>query len=116
MCLRLFLVPGTSHTKRNAKENMTRVPIKRTVNEPMVRRVRPRRDSGALEERRMDAADVFERGVIAAEVARPGGCLAQIVSDWRAAWAWGAAGWLTRRAACRALAENEPRPTRRGRT
>jgi transposase len=51
-----------------------------------VRRVRPRRDFVALEERRMRAADLFERGVIPAEVARQVGVSHQIVSDWRAAW------------------------------
>src|SRR2546427_8231958 len=49
-------------------------------------RVRPRRDFAAMEERRMHAADLFERGVIPAEIARQVGVSHQIVSDWRAAW------------------------------
>lgn len=51
-----------------------------------VRRVRSRRDLAAMEERRMRAADLFEKGVIPAEVARQVGVSHQIVSDWRAAW------------------------------
>jgi transposase len=39
-----------------------------------------------MEERRMRAAELFERGVIPAEVARQVGVSHQIVSDWRAAW------------------------------
>src|SRR5206468_8866971 len=52
----------------------------------MDRRVRPRRDLAAMQERRMQAADLFEQGVIPAEVARQVGVSHQIVSDWRAAW------------------------------
>jgi transposase len=51
------------------------------------RRVRARRrDFQALEERRMQAADLFDQGVIPAEIARRVGVSHQIVSDWRAAW------------------------------
>ncbi len=50
------------------------------------RRVRPRRDFKAMEERRMRAADLFEQGVRPAEIARQLGVWHQIVSDWRAAW------------------------------
>ena len=39
-----------------------------------------------MQELRMRAADLFERGVIPAEVARRVGVSHQIVSDWRAAW------------------------------
>jgi transposase len=39
-----------------------------------------------MEERRMRAAELFERGVIPAEIARQVGVSHQIVSDWRAAW------------------------------
>ena len=53
---------------------------------PRVRRVRPRRDFAAMEERRMRAADLFEKGVIPAEIARQVGVSHQIVSDWRGAW------------------------------
>ena len=52
----------------------------------MDRRVRPRRDFAALRARRMRAADLFERDMIPAEVARQVGVSHQIVSDWRAAW------------------------------
>src|SRR5262245_6107276 len=65
---------------------MISVPVKQQVSEAGVQRVRPRRDFGALEERRMHAADLFELGVIPAEVARQVGVSHQIVSDWRAAW------------------------------
>src|SRR5260370_2171604 len=50
------------------------------------RRVRPRRDFAAMEERRMRAADLFEQGVSPAEIARQLGVCHQIVSDWRAMW------------------------------
>jgi transposase len=39
-----------------------------------------------MEERRMRAADLFEQGVMPAEIARQVGVSHQIVSDWRAAW------------------------------
>jgi transposase len=65
---------------------MTSVPVKRRRADSNARRVRPRRDFAALEERRMRAADLFEQGVIPAEVARRVGVSHQIVSDWRAAW------------------------------
>jgi transposase len=39
-----------------------------------------------MEGRRMRAADLFEQGVIPAEIARQVGVSHQIVSDWRAAW------------------------------
>jgi Homeodomain-like domain len=48
--------------------------------------VRPRRDFAALEQRRMRAADLFEQGVIPAEIARQVGVSHQIVSDWRTVW------------------------------
>src|SRR3989441_13210888 len=50
------------------------------------RRVRPRRDFGAMQERRLRAADLFEQGVRPAEIARQLGVCHQIVSDWRNAW------------------------------
>jgi transposase len=65
---------------------MTTVPVKQSISRPVVRRVRPRRDFAAMEERRMRAADLFECGVIPAEIARQVGVSHQIVSDWRAAW------------------------------
>jgi len=39
-----------------------------------------------MEQRRMRAVDLFERGVIPAEIARQVGVSHQIVSDWRTAW------------------------------
>jgi transposase len=65
---------------------MVHVPVKHQVYGSMHRRVRPRRDFAAMQERRMRAADLFEQGVIPAEVARQVGVSHQIVSDWRAAW------------------------------
>jgi len=65
---------------------MTNVPVKRRASRSTVRRVLPRRDFVAMEQRRMRAAELFERGVIPAEVAREVGVSHQIVSDWRAAW------------------------------
>src|SRR4030081_1747782 len=65
---------------------MVQVPVKQHASRPMDRRVRPRRDFAAMQERRMQAADLFEQGVIPAEVARQVGVSHQIVSDWRAAW------------------------------
>src|SRR5438270_10248137 len=65
---------------------MTSVPVKSMANQSSVARVRPRRDFAAMEERRMRAAELFEQGVIPAEVARQVGVSHQIVSDWRAAW------------------------------
>src|SRR5947209_20311803 len=64
----------------------TRVTRKQPAARSTGRRVRPRRDFQALEERRMRAAELFERGVIPAEIARHVGVSHQIVSDWRAAW------------------------------
>src|SRR4029450_3818555 len=53
------------------------------------KRVAPRRDFGAMEDRRMQAADLFRRGVIPAEIARRLGVSHQIVSEWRKAWRQG---------------------------
>src|SRR5713226_441967 len=65
---------------------MTNIPVKQPVIKTTARRVRPRRDFAAMEERRMRAADLFEQGVSPAEIARQVGVCHQIVSDWRAAW------------------------------
>jgi transposase len=65
---------------------MTSVPVKQQASRAAVGRVRPRRDFAAMQERRMRAADLFEQGVIPADVARQVGVSHQIVSDWRAAW------------------------------
>src|ERR1700730_3690018 len=61
---------------------MTSVPVKQRMSRSVVR---GRRDFAAMEERRMRAADLFEQGVIPAEIARQVGVSHQIVSDWRAA-------------------------------
>ena len=66
--------------------SMTSVPVKQNASGSTERRVRARRDFAAMNERRMRAADLFEDGVIPAEVARQVGVSHQIVSDWRAAW------------------------------
>jgi transposase-like protein len=42
-----------------------------------------------MEERRMRAADLLERGVIPAEIARRVGVAHQVVSEWRKAWRQG---------------------------
>src|SRR6266568_999151 len=63
-----------------------RVPVKQMHSTAIPRRVRPRRDFAAMEARRMRAADLFEQGVIPAEIARHVGVRHQIVSDWRTAW------------------------------
>src|ERR1700681_4002104 len=65
---------------------MTSVPVKQRMSSSVIRPVRPRRDFAAMEERRMRAADLFEQGVIPAEIARQVGVSHQVVSDWRAAW------------------------------
>src|SRR3981081_1201353 len=65
---------------------MSNVPVKQRMSRSVVRRVWGRRDFAAMEERRMRAADLFEQGVIPAEIARQVGVSHQIVSDWRAAW------------------------------
>src|SRR5919199_5333849 len=53
---------------------------------PSRRRARPRRGFQAMEEQRMRAADLFEQGVVPAEIARELGVCHQIVSDWPAMW------------------------------
>src|SRR3979409_2225980 len=65
---------------------MTNVPVKQRMSRAAVWRVRRRRDFAAMEERRMRAAELFEQGVIPAEIARQVGVSHQIVSDWRAVW------------------------------
>src|SRR5438105_15717553 len=64
----------------------SRIPVKQMHTSSTARRVRPRRDFDAMRERRMRAADLFEQGVIPAEIARQVGVSHQIVSDWRATW------------------------------
>jgi transposase len=66
---------------------MSMIPVKLNGgSRSTVRRVRPRRDFKAMEERRMRAADLFQQGVRPAEIALQLGVWHQIVSDWRAAW------------------------------
>jgi len=65
---------------------MTSVPVKQRILRSTSERVRPRRDFAAMEERRMQAADLFEEGVTPAEIARRLGVWHQIVSDWRNVW------------------------------
>src|SRR6266699_4215017 len=65
---------------------MTSIPVKRNASRASEWRARPRRDFAAMQERRMRAAELFEQGVIPAEIARQVGVSHQIVSDWRAAW------------------------------
>src|SRR5437867_13355526 len=49
-------------------------------------RCRSRCDFKGMEQRRMQAADLFEEGVSPAEIARRVGVRHQIVSQWRKAW------------------------------
>src|SRR6266571_7241196 len=63
--------------------------VKQTRRRLTNRRVRGRRDFQAMEQRRMRAADLFERGVIPAEIARCVGVAHQVVSEWRKAWRQG---------------------------
>src|SRR5215510_11406060 len=53
------------------------------------REARPRRDQKAMEERRLQAADLFRRDVIPAEIARRLGVSHQVVSEWRKVWRQG---------------------------
>jgi transposase len=69
---------------------MSIIPVKQTARRyERRRRARPRRDLAVLEEHRMQAAELFEHGVIPAEVARRVGVQHQIVSQWRKAWRQG---------------------------
>src|SRR5215470_15450874 len=75
------------------------------------RRPRPRRDLKALEQRRLQAADLFRRSVIPAEIARRLGVSHQVVSEWRKVWA---ARWprcVARFGTCRAARQAEPGAT-----
>src|SRR3954452_124838 len=65
------------------------VPVKQTSRRPVDRRCRGLRDHHVMELRRMQAADLFERGLISAEIARRVGVAHQVVSDWRKAWRQG---------------------------
>src|SRR5438067_10739995 len=65
---------------------MTSVPVKHRSERSRPQRVRPRRDFAAMEERRMQAAELFEQGVTPADIGRRLGVWHQIVSDWRNVW------------------------------
>jgi len=58
----------------------------RSTAEPNPSRVAPRRDFAALEERRMRAGAMFERGVSQADVARSLGVSRETASQWAAAF------------------------------
>src|SRR6478672_9894669 len=64
------------------------VPVKRQRRRTN-RRMVGQRDHRALEARRMRAADLFEREVIPAEIARQLSVAHQVVSEWRKAWRQG---------------------------
>jgi hypothetical protein len=73
---------------------MTSIPVKQKTRPT----IRPRKTArttrrllefAAMERRRMQAADLFERDVIPAEIARRVGVSHQVVSDWRTAWRQG---------------------------
>jgi transposase len=69
---------------------MTFVPVKQQKpRRGADRRSRGLRDHHAMEQRRMRAADLFDRGVIPAEIARQVGVAHQVVSEWRKAWRQG---------------------------
>src|SRR5260370_16371679 len=65
------------------------VPVKQSSRRLTKRRVRGQRDHKAMEQRRMRSADLFERGMIPAEIARRVGVAHQVVSEWRKAWRQG---------------------------
>src|SRR2546428_539789 len=68
---------------------MQLVPVKQSAQRLTRRRVHGQRDHQAMEQRRMRAADLLERGVIPAEIARRVGVAHQVVSEWRKAWRQG---------------------------
>src|SRR5260370_9609532 len=65
------------------------VPVKQSSRRLTRRRVRGQREQQAMEQCRMRAADLFERGMIPAEIARRVGVAHQVVSEWRKAWRQG---------------------------
>src|SRR5215510_1373511 len=69
---------------------MTPIPVKQpTPRRSADRRSRGLRDQHRMEQRRMRAADLLERGVIPAEIARQVGVAHQVVSEWRKTWRQG---------------------------
>jgi transposase len=65
------------------------IPVKQGPRRSRARRGGDRRDLAVLEQRRMHAAELFEAGLIPAEIARRVGVRHQIVSQWRKAWRQG---------------------------
>jgi transposase len=65
------------------------IPVKQGPRRSRARRGGERRDLAVLEQRRMHAAELFEAGLIPAEIARRVGVRHQIVSQWRKAWRQG---------------------------
>src|SRR5262245_65475820 len=65
------------------------VPVKQRSRRSADRRCRGLRDHHLMEQRRMRAADLLERGVIPAEIARQVGVAHQVVSEWRKVWRQG---------------------------
>jgi transposase len=59
---------------------------RKIVKTARVTEVRPRRDFAAMEARRMQAADLFQKHVSQAEIARQLGVAHQTVSDWHEKW------------------------------
>src|SRR5215467_5699044 len=69
---------------------MTPIPVKQQrPSRSTDRRSRGLRDHHAMEQRRMRAADLLERGLRPAEIARQVGVAHQVVSEWRKAWRQG---------------------------
>src|SRR5260370_37535713 len=85
------------------------VPVKQSSRRLTHRRVVGQRDHKAMEQRRMRAADLFERGMIPAEIARHVGVAHQVVSEWRKAWREGG------REALRSAGPGEGQPELSGR-
>src|SRR5438270_10786723 len=65
------------------------IPVKHAPSRSRAQRGRGKRELGELEQRRMHAAELFEEGLIPAEIARRVGVRHQIVSQWRKAWRQG---------------------------
>lgn len=64
-------------------------PVKHRSDGSHSRRGGNKRDLAVLEQRRLHAAELFEQGLIPAEIARRVGVRHQIVSQWRKAWRQG---------------------------
>src|SRR4051794_26677143 len=79
-------LPGVGPVRDLKMTVLLRAAAKQHDARSSARRVRPRRDFQAMEERRMRAVDLFEQDVIPAEIARRLGVGHQTVSDWRTVW------------------------------